>query len=418
MRKLQLKRFDIIFTTREAALANLHKYENDYADGEIMAAAYHSSSAQTDDDLMYLIGVYVNKGTHKHLVVIDVKNLEDKIDEVIKNVQDNLDYVKDIEHVDVDGQYSTDSADKYEVVNNNSVKTKTFQLTYDALSAENSVVPETIGDIENGMTCAQLKGKPISEILDMIIFKTIYPSITRDASISFNSNKNLYQLGETVTLSSGYTNSLAWIPYEDTSRRSATANTSTNATSATFKVGSTTLSNNTDVPTALGNVTYTLAVNYGEGDILKDSKNNNATKIYGTDGKLSTQSNPHAAGILTATKTVNVSLPVYYGTEQGGSLKTLDLKNWGAATWMEVGITDVTDSNKLIIEVPSGRTLSKVAVLNPNKSATAEASYDTDITSNMIKQEATTTELNYTYTVYKSSNVTEMGTFKYLIKIS
>ena len=83
---------------------------------------------------------------------------------------------------------------------------------------------------------------------------------------------------------------------------------------------------------------------------------------------------------------------------------------------MQIHIKDVTDSNKLTIKVPTGRTLTQVAVLNPNKPANAEGSYDTNIT--MIKQTGTEKHHYNDYNVYQSSKVTEIGDFQYLIKIS
>lgn len=410
MRKLQLKRFDKIFTTREIALANLHKYENDYADGEIMAAAYHSTTAKTDEDIMYVVGIFVNKDAVKHLFTIDVKALEENIEKITEYIEKNLDFVKKVEHsATTENQYTEQTADVYVAENNLSDKTSTFQLKYDALSPENLSVPVSIGDITTKMKCSDLKGKPISEILDMIIFKTIYPSVTRNPSASLNVSSALITPETEITLTSGYTYGQAAVLFED-GTRNFTANTSTNPTSVSIKLGNTDITSLKQKPTNLGNNTYVLTVNYGAGEVLHDSKGNVAKTILN-----GTQSNPHAAGSVTASASVNVSLPVYYsvGTE---SDKALDLRNWGGATWMQIHIKDVTDSNKLTIKVPTGRTLTQVAVLNPNKPANAEGSYDTNIT--MIKQTGTEKHHYNDYNVYQSSKVTEIGDFQYLIKIS
>ena len=410
MRKLQLKRFDKIFTTREIALANLHKYENDYADGEIMAAAYHSTTAKTDEDIMYVVGIFVNKDAVKHLFTIDVKALEENIEKITEYIEKNLDFVKKVEHsATTENQYTEQTADVYVAENNLSDKTSTFQLKYDALSPENLSVPVSIGDITTKMKCSDLKGKPISEILDMIIFKTIYPSVTRNPSASLNVSSALITPETEITLTSGYTYGQAAVLFED-GTRNFTANTSTNPTSVSIKLGNTDITSLKQKPTNLGNNTYVLTVNYGAGEVLHDSKGNVAKTILN-----GTQSNPHAAGSVTASASVNVSLPVYYsvGTE---SDKALDLRNWGGATWMQIHIKDVTDSNKLTIKVPTGRTLTQVAVLNPNKPANAEGSYDTNIT--MIKQTGTEKHHYNDYNVYQSSKATEIGDFQYLIKIS
>lgn len=413
MRKLQLKRFDKIFTTREIALANLQKYENDYADGEIMAAAYHSTTAKTDEDIMYIVGIFVNKDAVKHLFTIDVKALEDKITEITEYIEKNLDFVKKVEHsATTESQYTEQTADLYVAENNLSDKTSTFQLKYDALSPENLSVPVSIGDITTKMKCSDLKGKPISEILDMIIFKTIYPSVTRNPSASLNVSSPLITPETEITLTSGYTYGQAAVLFED-GTRNYTANTSTNPTSVSIKLGNTDIASLKQKPTNLGDNTYALTVNYGAGEVLLDSKGNKAKTILG-----GTQTNPHAAGSVTASATVNVSLPVYYSVGNESD-KSLDLKKWGGATWLQIQIKDVTDSNKLTIKVPTGRTLAQVAVLNPNKPANTEGSYDTNITSKMKKQTGTEKKhYNNDYNVYKSNNVTEIGDFQYLIKIS
>ena len=412
MRKLQLKRFDKIFTTREIALANLHKYENDYADGEIMAAAYHSTTAKTDEDIMYVVGIFVNKDAVKHLFTIDVKALEENIEKITEYIEKNLDFVKKVEHsATTESQYTEQTADVYVAENNLSDKTSTFQLKYDALSPENLSVPVSIGDITTKMKCSDLKGKPISEILDMIIFKTIYPSVTKEPSASLNVSSTLITPETEITLTSGYTYGQAAVLFED-GTRNYTANTSTNPTSVSIKLGSTDITSLKQKPTNLGNNTYVLTVNYGAGEVLHDSKGNVAKTILN-----GTQSNPHAAGSVTASASVNVSLPVYYSVGNESD-KSLELRNWGGATWLQIHIKDVTDSNKLTIKVPTGRTLAQVAVLNPNKPANAEGSYDTNITSKMIKQTGTEKHYNHDYNVFKSNNVTEIGDFQYLIKIS
>lgn len=412
MRKLQLKRFDKIFTTREIALANLHKYESDYADGEIMAAAYHSTSAKTDDDIMYIVGIFVNKDAVKHLFTIDVKALEDNITRIIEYIENNLDFVKTVQHsATTENHYTSGTADVYVAENNLSAKTSVFQLKYDALSPENLSVPVSIGDITTKMKCRDLKGKPISEILDMMIFKTIYPSVTRNPSASLKVSSNLITPDTEIILTSGYTNGQAAILFED-GTKNYTANTSTNPTSVSIKLGDTAITSLKQSPTKLGDNTYVLTVNYGEGEILYDSKGNVAAQVLN-----GAQSNPHAAGSVTTNATVNVSLPVYYSVGDGQDT-SLKIQKWGGYTWMQIHIKDVTDSNKLTIKVPTGRTLTQVAILNPNKPANDEKSYDTNITSKMIKQEGTEKHFNNDYNVYKSSEVIEMGEFQYLIKIS
>ena len=94
MRQLQLKRFNIIFKNRETALANLQKYENSYADGEIMAAAFYDDDSKTADNIAYIIGIYVKKDNKKKLFTIDVKDIEKQIEYVKTFINQNLIYLK------------------------------------------------------------------------------------------------------------------------------------------------------------------------------------------------------------------------------------------------------------------------------------------------------------------------------------
>lgn len=411
MRKLQLKRFDKIFSTREIALANLHKYERDYADGEIMAAAYHSTAEKTDDDIMYVVGIFVDKDAVKHLFTIDVKDLENQITDIKEYINNQLAYVKNVKHSDTtESQYTRDTADVYVVENNVSDKTTEFQVKYDALSPEKLAVPVSIGDITTSMTCHELKGMPISQILDMIIFKTIYPSVTRQPSASLTANTDLTTPDSEIILDSGYTYGQATVIYGD-GRGIPTANTSTNPTSVSIKLDDTSITSLTHKPTKLGDNTYKLTVNYGAGKELFDSKGQHATTILNDS-----QSNPNGAGSVTASVTVNVSLPVYYsvGNEQD---QALPLQKWGSAIWKQIQINDVTDSNNLTIKIPKESKLEKVAILNPNNSVDAEESYDTDIT-NKMEQVGKETILKHEYNVYRSQGVIELGKFQYLIKIS
>ena len=86
MRQLQLKRFNIIFKNRATALANLQKYEDSYADGEIMAAAFYNSDSQTAENIAYIVGIYAKKDGKKKLFTIDVKSLEKQIEDVKINL--------------------------------------------------------------------------------------------------------------------------------------------------------------------------------------------------------------------------------------------------------------------------------------------------------------------------------------------
>ena len=408
MRQLQLKRFNTIFKSRKTALANLENNKTQYSDGEMVLAAYYSSSTKAADSIMYIVGIYVDKDSKKKLFTIDVESIENDIDKVKESIEKELKYTSGVTQVTA-STYTTDTTDNYKVEMAND-DDKYFRLKFTPVSPNDFVTPKSVGDIEAGTTAEDLKNYTLSNLLDKILFETIYPKIVQSPSLNFNADKSLYKLGETVTLTSGYTKGLASVVANNTT----TYNNTGSAITASIKEGTTDISTSV-IPTTLGDHIYTLSVTYDKGDELKDSKNQHASKVFNSDGSLSNQSNPNKGDTITTTISVNISLPIQLGDSNG--VKDLELKTWGESTWMQNSLSNIADTNKILVKIPSGRTLAKVAVCNPLKSDDLEASYDVEITSN-FKKTSTATIYNYQYDIYESTGVTQLGTQKYLIKIS
>ena len=101
---------------------------------------------------------------------------------------DEIDPLVAIEQVlKEDTNYTEDEADKYRFTKHTGA-TDEVQLTFTPISPLALTVPETIGDIAQGTKCEQLNGESLSKLLDSIIFKTIYPTVTNpSASVSFAS---------------------------------------------------------------------------------------------------------------------------------------------------------------------------------------------------------------------------------------
>ena len=106
-----------------------------------------------------------------------LNDADKKLSEAIKNVSDaSKGAVKSIEQIKAD-EYTSADADKYRVTKADN-STSDLQLKFTPLSPSTLKMPSTMGDLVQGTTAADLREKTLSEILDSILFKTVYPTIT------------------------------------------------------------------------------------------------------------------------------------------------------------------------------------------------------------------------------------------------
>ena len=317
MRKLQLKRFDIIFKNRKTALANLRKYEDSYVDGEIMAAAFYNDDSKTADNIAYIIGVYVKKDNKKKLFTIDVKDIESHIEEVKTFIKQNLEYASSVELVSAT-TYNADTTDKYKVDMQNA-DDKFFRLFFTPVSKDTDEVSVSIGDIKAGTTAAELKGYTLSRLIDAMLFKTIYPTILNDpyATISRpTGNDTEVEVGTEISsvnaFKLAYTQGQAQVKMES-GDLGVTADTGTESSKSikySFNNGDVTNFGSSLKLTGLGTYSFTGTVNYNAGAILHDSKGNTGDttgiQVFTSTTATSTsaRTNPHAAGSVVATTSV------------------------------------------------------------------------------------------------------------------
>lgn len=82
---------------------------------------------------------------------------------------------------------------------------------YNTAMPDDLSVPNAIGGIAKGKTASDLKEKPISEILDMLLFPELQPTITApSASISFKTgftNNGVYEVGTNAPTQANFTTS-------------------------------------------------------------------------------------------------------------------------------------------------------------------------------------------------------------------
>lgn len=396
MRQLQLKRFNIIFKNRETALANLQKYENSYADGEIMAAAFYNSDSQTADNIAYIVGIYVKKGDKNKLFTIDIKNLEKQIEEVKNFAEDSIKYASNVELVTAT-TYDATTTDKYKVDIANTDEDKYFRLLFTPVSKGTDKVPVSIGDIKAGTTVAELKGYTLSRLIDAMLFKTIYPTITKNPKATITKSvDNEVEVGTTVKVSLGYEPGQAQVKMEsgDLPITADTGDETSRSIKYNFNNGTPTDFNSDLVLTGSGTYHFTGTVNYAEGKTLKDSKGNTGDtegiQVFASTATISTtlRTNPHPSGSVTAT----TSVTTYYKPGANNSnINTVEKLNMKAIIGMKINFktAETVDDNKKVVEgggyqiaVPSAILNGKMDNIKIMKYNAASKSYDGDDTAN------------------------------------
>ena len=397
MRQLQLKRFDIIFKSREIALKNLTGQSSTYKDGEVMSAAYYKTSGNTTaDNIATILGMYVSKGDKKKLVTIDVAKIEDEIAAANKLVNDTakgLEYAKDVKIIS-GTSYTTDTTDKYEVTMSKG-DNKNFRLFFTPITSDNQKVSASIGDIKAGTPASELKKKTLSQLLDEMLFKTIYPTITKNASASITPKAGDSAVGTSVefgtkitAIDHSYSQGQAKLIME--SGDGETFNYTGAETSTVLKYKGPSDSSeiqfpNSGVTLGYGTYTFSATVNYAAGAQLRDSKGNAGTngkiKVFnGTSATATTEvQNPHPIGSVRASKTISTFYYVGWNGGQGTNITT-----------------DNTDIKKSGIECKDGFTIDfKTDELKENGKVTQGGGYQIAIPHGMITGTAPTAVLQF-----------------------
>ena len=396
MRQLQLKRFDIIFKNRATALANLQKYENSYADGEIMAAAFYNDDTQTAENIAYIVGIYVKKGDKKKLFTLDVKSLEKQIEDVKNFAEHTLKYASNVELVTAP-TYNADTTDMYKVDMQNEAD-KFFRLYFTPVSKDTDKVSVSIGDIKAGTTAAELKGYTLSRLIDAMLFKTIYPTITKNPKATITkSGDNEVEVGTTVKVSDitlTYTQGKAQVKMES-GDLPVTADTGTETSrSITYNFNNNAPTDfNSDLAlTSLGTYHFTGTVNYAEGGTLHDSKGNTGDttgiEVFTSEGATSTtkRANPHPAGTVNATTSVTTYYKPGANNSDINTVKKLDMKPVKGMV-IEFKTAETVDDNKKVVEGGGYQIAVPHAILNGTigsimKYNAASGKYDGNDTAN------------------------------------
>ena len=269
-------------------------------------------------------------------------------------------------HQNILDSYDPETSDTY--VLEKSVDESLFQLTFTPLSPDNLQVPQTIGDIQQGTKVSDLKGMPLSQILDDLIFKTIYPTITKP-SVSITGSNSTVEAGSTLWTGYGHNFNKGSVVVDDgvTQKTDYTGPES----SSIYYVVKTGVSpdpnagtepylgiSKTDVSIfnetgryEPGVYTYTVKTNYSIGPKMKTSKGADPNPIKTSTGQ--SVENPCPAGSIDCTNSItrNVTLPVFIDDASGTYIKQT-LKNWGIMTFTAVQMKGTTSANPIRIKTP------------------------------------------------------------------
>jgi len=285
---------------------------------------------------------------------------------------DTINPVTNLEHVTKeDTNYTSEEADLYKITKHDGESN--VQLTFTPLSPLSLTVPEAMGDIAQGTTCKSLNGMPISQLLDSILFKTIYPTVTNPSgSISFASgfthnstveaglaapiganmaysfNKGSVEVNDGVTPKKDYVGEATGCTYVQ-KYTPGSANSS-----AGVEVGGEAKTDVAldDAKMTVGTYEFKGTISYGQGPTITDSKGQSPNPIQTTNA--SKVANPHAAGTLTTSYNckLNVTLPVFIDNQANGTFNKQGLKTWGAMTFTGVNMADQTASSPTQIKTP------------------------------------------------------------------
>ena len=267
--------------------------------------------------------------------------------------------------------YTEDEADKYQFTKHTGA-TDEVQLKFTPISPLALTVPETIGDIAQGTKCEKLNGESLSKILDSIIFKTIYPTVTNpsatvsfassftnnalmeaglagptDANMSHALNKGKVKVADGTTADQDYVGDETSCTYQMTyAPGDANSNAGVEAGGATQT--NVALSN---AKMTVGTYTFKAVVNYAQGPLMKTSKGTSPNPMPLAVG--GTVTNPHPSGSVTSgTVSLRITLPVFIDNQANGTFNKQSLQAWGAMTFSGIAMANQTSSTPTQIKTP------------------------------------------------------------------
>lgn len=294
---------------------------------------------------------------------------QDDFDEFKEDNQEILDNkIHDIQQKTLTTNYDTDSADKYTLKRESG--DSDIQLKFTPISPLTLHVPRNIGDIRRGTLSQALNGMPLSQILDHIIFKTIYPTITEPEvnikgsvitlqeptnsiwdGYSYDFYKGSVVVDDGVTEAQAYVGDPISASYQvdyipgPTSEDYPIVATGTMATAITGGAP------NSITRYEVGTYQYRVTVTYGVGPIMKDSKGATDNPIKTSTGEF--VENPHPSSTITSEYgcTMKFSLPVWIDDASGTYVKQT-LQPWDSMVFSGVQMQDTSPLYPIKIKTP------------------------------------------------------------------
>ncbi len=214
-------------------------------------------------------------------------------------------------------------------------------LQYDTVEGENATVTD-LGGIKAGTKASDLKGKPLSEVLDALLFPVVEPTfVAPSATLSLDSSvARTQEVGSSAPGTDKFTHSF--------NKGSINIAGKKQNDRSGAETGFSLKCNNGNIPTTFataGSYTYVGTVSYAAGPQPKDSKGND-------------KSTPLAAGsVTTPSVVVNAVYPYFANTKSAAELTKQPLTT---INYIEVSCVSENSQNRHAFALPATYKVTKI----------------------------------------------------------
>ena len=261
---------------------------------------------------------------------------------------------------------------------NNSIDDSAITFTYDTAMPDELTTPNAIGGIAAGITAETLKEKKLSEVLDMILFPELNPTVTNPtASISFTSgfsNNGIYEVGAAAPTADNFSTGLNRGSYKVAGQADKFRAGTLDEGSSFIYYGGNTGTTTLPLTITLGTMQYNYHAAYGQGEEGVTSYGNPATH----DANGSAITNPLLAGSVNS-GAVNIfgTYPYFCNGASASSQNQdsnlpssvtantkLPLQKWTDTLVGAKFASEAATGTRLVFEFPSTKNVTKVEFMN------------------------------------------------------